>query len=94
MSALTVVILLGCFFVAMALGTQNQQVINFDFLIAQGDFQLSTLLGIAFGSGFGLGWLICGLLYLKARFARNRLRKKVQKQQTELNQLRAEPVKE
>ncbi|PSU56622.1 DUF1049 domain-containing protein [Photobacterium aphoticum] len=94
MTALTVLILLGCFMVAMALGTQNQQIVNFDFLIAQGEFQLSALLGIAFGSGFGIGWLICGLLYLKARFVRNRLKKKVQKQQLELDQLRAEPVKE
>lgn len=42
LTALTVLILLGCFMVAMALGTQNQQIVNFDFLIAQGEFQLSA----------------------------------------------------
>ncbi|AJR09332.1 DUF1049 domain-containing protein [Photobacterium gaetbulicola] len=94
MKILTVLLLAACFLVTLALGAQNQQLVNFDYLIAQGELQLSTLLGIAFGSGFVIGWLICGLLYLKARFTKNRLSKKVQKQQQELDQLRAEPVKE
>ncbi|PSU33300.1 LapA family protein [Photobacterium lutimaris] len=94
MKILTVLLLAACFLVTLALGAQNQQLVNFDFLLAQGEFQLSTLLGIAFGSGFVIGWLICGLLYLKTRFTKNRLSKKVQKQQQELDQLRAEPVKE
>ncbi|MCQ1057708.1 LapA family protein [Photobacterium sp. DNB23_23_1] len=94
MKILTVLLLAACFLVTLALGAQNQQLVNFDFLLAQGEFQLSTLLGIAFGSGFVIGWLICGLLYLKTRFTKNRLSKKVQKQKQELDQLRAEPVKE
>ncbi|MGF1725481.1 LapA family protein [Photobacterium nomapromontoriensis] len=94
MKILTVILLIACFLITLALGAQNQELVNFDYLIAQGEFQLSTLLGIAFGSGFAIGWLICGLLYLKARFTKNRLSKKVQKQQIELDQLRAEPVKE
>ncbi|MCG7585335.1 LapA family protein [Photobacterium sp. OFAV2-7] len=94
MKIISFLILAVCFLVTLALGAQNQQLVNFDFLVAQGEFQLSTLLGIAFGSGFAIGWLICGLLYLKTRFSRNRLSKKVAKQQQELNQLRAEPVKE
>ena len=35
-----------------------------------------------------------GTLYLKVRFAKNRLAKKVTKQQQELDSLRAQPVKE
>jgi len=94
MKILSILVLVVCFLITLALGAQNQQLVNFDFLVAQGEFQLSTLLGIAFGSGFAIGWLICGLLYLKTRFSKNRLSKKVEKQQKELNQLRAEPVKE
>lgn len=94
MKIISALILVACFLVTLALGAQNQVPVNFDYLIAQGEFQLSTLLGIAFGSGFAIGWLICGMLYLKARFSRNRLSKKVEKQQKELDQLRAEPVKE
>ena len=94
MKIVSILVLILCFLVTLALGAQNQQLVNFDFLIAQGEFQLSTLLGNAFGSGFAIGWLICGMLYLKARFSKNRLSKKVAKQQKELDQLRAEPVKE
>ncbi|KLV11391.1 MULTISPECIES: LapA family protein [Photobacterium] len=94
MKILTVLVLVACFLLTLALGAQNQQLVNFDYLLAQGEFQLSTLLGIAFGAGFIIGWMICGLLYLKARFTKNRLGKKVAKQQKELEQLRAEPVKE
>lgn len=94
MKIISILVLVVCFLITLALGAQNQQLVNFDYLIAQGEFQMSTLLGIAFGAGFALGWLICGMLYLKVRFSRNRLSKKVAKQQKELEQLRAEPVKE
>ncbi|UTV28675.1 LapA family protein [Photobacterium atrarenae] len=94
MKIISILVLVVCFLITLALGAQNQQLVNFDYLIAQGEFQMSTLLGIAFGAGFAIGWLICGMLYLKARFSRNRLSKKVAKQQKELEQLRAEPVKE
>lgn len=94
MKIISILILVVCFLIALALGAQNQELVNFNYLVAQGEFQMSTLLGIAFGSGFAIGWLICGMLYLKARFSRNRLNKKVVKQQKELDQLRAEPVKE
>lgn len=94
MKIISILVLVVCFLITLALGAQNQQLVNFDYLIAQGEFQMSTLLGIAFGAGFAIGWLICGMLYLKVRFSRNRLSKKVAKQQKELEQLRAEPVKE
>lgn len=94
MKIISILVLVVCFLITLVLGAQNQQLVNFDYLIAQGEFQMSTLLGIAFGAGFALGWLICGMLYLKVRFSRNRLSKKVAKQQKELEQLRAEPVKE
>ena len=83
-----------CFFLALALGTQNQEIINFNFLVAQGNFRLSTLLGVVFGLGFVLGWLFCGALYFKARMSNAMLRKQVYKQRQELDTLRIEPVKE
>ncbi len=76
MKIISFLVLAVCFLATLALGAQNQQMVNFDFLVAQGEFQLSTLLGIAFGAGFAIGWLICGMLYLKTRFSRNRLSKK------------------
>lgn len=94
MKILGIIVLVAAFLITLALGAQNQILVNFDYLVAQGEFQLSTLLGITFGSGFIIGWLICGTLYLKARFAKNHLAKKVTKQQQELDSLRAQPVKE
>ncbi|WP_434359792.1 lipopolysaccharide assembly protein LapA domain-containing protein [Parasalinivibrio latis] len=94
MKVLSIVILVVFFLVALALGSVNQELVGFNFLAAQGEFRLSTLLGGAFGLGFILGWLVCGLLYLRARFSARRLQKQVNKQQQELDKLRTEPVKE
>ncbi|OAN18300.1 hypothetical protein A3K86_05235 [Photobacterium jeanii] len=94
MKIIGTLLLIVCFLITLALGAQNQELVNFNYLVAQGEFQLSTLLGIAFGGGFAIGWLICGLLYLKARVSKNLLTKKVAKQQKELEQLRAAPAQE
>ncbi|KMV32107.1 lipopolysaccharide assembly protein LapA domain-containing protein [Photobacterium swingsii] len=94
MKIIGILLLIVCFLITLALGAQNQELVNFNYLVAQGEFQLSTLLGIAFGGGFAIGWLICGLLYLKARVSKNLLTKKVAKQQKELEQLRAAPAKD
>ncbi|PCS24229.1 Inner membrane protein yciS [Candidatus Enterovibrio escicola] len=52
------------------------------------------LLGIVLGIGFGLGWLIFGMLYIKKRISVSVLKKQVSKQLQELNKLRTDPVKE
>ncbi|KXF82185.1 LapA family protein [Enterovibrio coralii] len=94
MKIIGIILLVVSFLVALALGTQNQEVVNFNYLLAQGEFKLSLLLGIVFGTGFLLGWLICGMLYLKARMSASMLRKQVNKQRQELDKLRTDPVKE
>nr|WP_152794893.1 lipopolysaccharide assembly protein LapA domain-containing protein [Salinivibrio sp. VYel1] len=83
-----------CFLTTLALGAQNQDVVNFNYLIAQGEFRLSVILGIVFVIGFGIGWLVCGALYLKARVTARGLRKQVEKQRKELDKLRTDPLKE
>jgi putative membrane protein len=85
--------LIALFLISLALGAQNQVVVHFNYLLAQDDFQLSTLLGIFFATGFGLGWLICGSMYLKASVTQRRLRKRLEKQNAELNKLRLESTK-
>lgn len=94
MKILGIIVLVLCFLITLALGAQNQDVVSFNYLIAQGDFRLSILLGIVFALGFIIGWLICGLLYLKARMSVRGLRKQVDKQRKELDKLRTDPVKE
>lgn len=54
------------FIISITLGSSNNQVITFNYLIAQGDFALSSLLASLFGVGFVLGWLVAGLFYLRA----------------------------
>lgn len=94
MRIVSFVLIILFFVVALALGSQNQEVVNFNFLIAQGEFRLSSLLGMLFGVGFILGWLICGMLYLKERMCRTMLQKQLNKQRQELDNLRTDPIKE
>ncbi|CAQ79907.1 MULTISPECIES: LapA family protein [Aliivibrio] len=93
MKIIVTIALIALFLISLALGAQNQVVVHFNYLLAQDDFQLSTLLGIFFATGFGLGWLICGSMYLKASVTQRRLRKRLEKQNAELNKLRLESTK-
>ncbi|MDD9154684.1 lipopolysaccharide assembly protein LapA domain-containing protein [Aliivibrio sp. S4TY2] len=93
MKIVVAILLLSLFLISLAVGAQNQIIVNFNYLLAQGDFQLSTLLGIFFATGFGLGWLICGSMYLKVSMTQRRLRKRLDKQTAELNRLRLDSTK-
>ncbi|KAB2825413.1 DUF1049 domain-containing protein [Aliivibrio finisterrensis] len=93
MKIVVAILLLSLFLISLAVGAQNQIIVNFNYLLAQGDFQLSTLLGIFFATGFGLGWLICGSMYLKVSMTQRRLRKRLDKQTAELNKLRLDSTK-
>ncbi|WP_070967442.1 LapA family protein [Vibrio sonorensis] len=83
MKIIKIVILLALFLIALALGSQNQAVVTFNYLIAQGDFHLSTLLGGVFVTGFVLAWLIFGSLHLQAKLKVRKLNKQL-KQSTAL----------
>lgn len=75
------------FLLALAIGAQNQAMVNVNYLIAQGEFQLSVLLGGCFAVGFILAWFLIGSIFIQTRFQRNRLKKKVSKQQEEITRL-------
>ncbi|MGL5334660.1 MAG: LapA family protein [Enterovibrio sp.] len=94
MKIIITLLLLFCFVIALALSTQNQAIVNFNYLAAQGEFRLSSLLGISFAGGFIVGWLFCGALYVKQKMANSLLRSQVTKQRDELNNLRIEAPKE
>nr|WP_216613371.1 lipopolysaccharide assembly protein LapA domain-containing protein [Vibrio sp. 99-8-1] len=70
------------FLVALALGAQNQEVVSFNYLLAKGEFHLSTLLGVVFVSGFALAWLIVGSVQLKSKLTIRRLNRQLKKSQT------------
>ncbi|MFB9216794.1 LapA family protein [Vibrio sinaloensis] len=88
MKIIKIVIVLALFLVALALGSQNQAVVSFNYLLAQGEFHLSTLLGVVFVTGFVLSWLIFGGLHLKSQLQVRKLKKQIKK----LSPSTSEPV--
>jgi len=77
-------LVLAIFIVAITLGAHNDQVVTFSYLIAQGQYRLSTLLATLFAAGFVLGWVICGLFYLRLRIALGREQRKIKRLEQQL----------
>ncbi|NOH61988.1 lipopolysaccharide assembly protein LapA domain-containing protein [Vibrio sp. RE88] len=93
MKIIKIVIVLALFLIALALGSQNQEVVNFNYLLAQGEFHLSTLLGVVFVTGFVLAWIIFGSLHLRSQMQLRKLKKQVKKlspQESEPHQVKAQ----
>jgi len=75
-------VLIVIFAISITLGANNNQSVVFNYLFAQTEFKLSTLLAVLFGSGFVLGWLLTGFFFLRVKLklsATQRKLKKVQK---------------
>nr|WP_250153684.1 LapA family protein [Cedecea lapagei] len=70
---------LAIFVVSITLGAQNDQVVNFNYLLAQGEYRVSTLLATLFAAGFIIGWLICGLFWLRVRVSLARAERKIKR---------------
>lgn len=69
--------------ISVTLGAHNEQVVTFNFLIAKGDYALSTLLAVLFGGGFILGWLVTGVFYLRLRLRLGRAMRQIKRLQNE-----------
>ncbi|WP_135444828.1 LapA family protein [Vibrio tasmaniensis] len=80
MKIIKIVAVIALFLMALALGSQNQTMVNFNYLLAQGDFHLSSLLGIVFVSGFALAWLVFGNMHMRSQLKIHRLKKQLNKQ--------------
>ena len=80
MKIIKIVAVIALFLIALALGSQNQISVNFNYLLAQGDFHLSSLLGVVFVSGFGLAWLVFGNMHMRSQLRIHRLKKQLNKQ--------------
>lgn len=79
MKVIKIIIVIALFLIALALGAQNQEIVTFNYLIAQNHLHLSTLLGGVFIVAFGLSWLIFGSLYFKSKLTIVRLKKQLAK---------------
>ena len=80
MKIIKIVAVIALFLIALALGSQNQTSVNFNYLLAQGDFHLSSLLGVVFVSGFALAWLVFGNMHMRSQLKIHRLKKQLNKQ--------------
>ncbi|HFD7430781.1 TPA: lipopolysaccharide assembly protein LapA [Escherichia coli] len=80
-------LVLAIFVISVTLGAQNDQQVTFNYLLAQGEYRISTLLAVLFAAGFAIGWLICGLFWLRVRvsLARARAERKIKRLENQLS---------
>ena len=81
------VIVIAIVLVAITVGANNDQIITFNYIVAESQLQLSTLVAILFGFGLILGWLISGFYYLKLKFKNIVLARQVKRQTLQLHEL-------
>ena len=85
-------LVLAIFVISMTLGAQNDQMITFNYLLAQGEFRISTLLAVLFAAGFAIGWLICGLFWLRVRVSLARAERKIKRLEHQIAPAGAAPA--
>ncbi|OOS00072.1 hypothetical protein B0186_06830 [Canicola haemoglobinophilus] len=84
-------LLIAVVLVAVTIGANNDQLITFNYVIAQNELRLSTLVALLFGLGLILGWLITAFFYLRLKLKSLSLSRQVKRQAaliTELNKNR------
>lgn len=81
------VIVLTVVLVSITIGANNDQLITFNYVIAQSELRLSTLVAILFGFGLILGWLITGIFYLKVKLQNMALNRRVKRQSQQITEL-------
>ncbi|HDV7283898.1 TPA: DUF1049 domain-containing protein [Mannheimia haemolytica] len=73
--------------VAVTIGANNDQFITFNYIFAQSELRLSTLVAILFGLGLILGWLVTGIFYLKIKLQNVALNRRVKRQAQQITEL-------
>ncbi|MGE9550069.1 LapA family protein [Erwinia amylovora] len=79
-------LVLVIFIISITLGAHNDQVVSFNYLLAQGQYRVSTLVATLFAAGFVLGWAICGLFWLRLRVSLANSQRKLKRLQQQLGQ--------
>ena len=85
-------LVLAIFVISVTLGAQNDQLVTFNYLLAQGEFRISTLLAVLFAGGFAIGWLICGLFWLRVRVSLARAERKIKSLEQQIAPVAAAPA--
>ncbi|AKD37732.1 LapA family protein [Pasteurella sp. P03HT] len=84
---LGLVLVLAIVLVAVTIGANNDQMITFNYMVAQSEIRLSTLVAILFGLGLLLGWLISAIFYLKLKLKNMSLTRQIKRQTLQINEL-------
>lgn len=84
---LGIVIFIAILLVAITIGANNDQIITFNYIVAESQFQLSSLVAILFGLGLILGWLITAFFYIKLKLKNMALARQVKRQTLQINEL-------
>ncbi|WP_439240704.1 MULTISPECIES: LapA family protein [unclassified Lonepinella] len=84
---LGLVVVIAVILVAITVGANNDQVITFNYIVAENEFKLSTLVAILFGLGLILGWLITGIFYLRIKIKNMALSRQIKRQTQQINEL-------
>ncbi|HAS6348487.1 lipopolysaccharide assembly protein LapA domain-containing protein [Vibrio sp. IRLE0018] len=84
MKIIKIIAVMALFLIALALGSQNQEIVTFNYLLAKGEFHLSTLLGGVFVAGFAVSWAIFASIQFKTRLKIRKLNKQLKSQNTQV----------
>lgn len=85
---ITLVFVILLFIIAIVIGLKNQQAVNINYLVAQSEMRLSTLLAINFLLGFLASTGFAIFFYLRLGMKNRQLRKEIKKQNKDLSKLR------
>ncbi|AHG75522.1 Predictive membrane protein [Mannheimia varigena USDA-ARS-USMARC-1296] len=84
---LGLLIVVSVVIVTITVGANNDQLITFNYIVAQSELRLSTLVAILFGLGLILGWLVTGIFYLKVKLQNIALNRRVKRQTQQITEL-------
>jgi putative membrane protein len=87
-------LLVVLFVTALAMGAQNDELVRVNYLIAESEMRLSWLMAGLFIAGFITCLLFLLAFYTRIRLERAALRRRLAKQQKQLNKLQDEMVKD
>lgn len=85
---LTILITIAFLIIVIVLGLKNQQLVTVNYIIAQNELRLSTLLAIIFTLGFAGALSLASYFFLKLKMKNRKLHKLNAKQRKELNNVR------
>lgn len=84
---LGLLITLAVIIVAVTIGANNDQIITINYIVAQSELRLSSLVAILFGLGLILGWLVTGIFYLRLKVSNIALNRRVKRQAQQITEL-------